>query len=42
MFLNAVNGTLSLNVITVPEPTTAALVGLGGLVAMQRIIRRRR
>ena len=40
MFLNAVNGTLSLNVV--PEPATAALFGLGGLVAIRRIIRRRK
>jgi hypothetical protein len=42
MFLNAVNGTLSLNIIPVPEPATAALFGLGGLVAIRRIIRRRK
>jgi hypothetical protein len=40
MFVNAVNGTLRLDVLAVPEPTTVALLGLGGLVAI-RYIRRR-
>lgn len=39
MFVNAINGTIS---VAVPEPTTAALLGLGGLLAIQRIVRRRK
>jgi len=34
MFLNAINGTVMVTVV--PEPTTLALLGLGGLVALRR------
>ena len=42
MFLNALNGTISLNVIPVPEPTSMALLGLGGLIAIRRIALQRK
>jgi hypothetical protein len=29
-------------ITAVPEPTTAALLGLGGLIAIQRVLRRRK
>jgi len=40
MFLNAGNATLRVEVV--PEPTTAALLGLGALVGIQRMNRRRK
>lgn len=40
MFVNTVNGTVKVNVI--PEPAMMALFGIGGLIAIQRITRRRK